>query len=153
MIILFNIFLVVISIALMEVVAYYAHKYVMHGFMWNWHKSHHEPHNNMFEKNDLFAVVFSIPSIVLIYAGVNYLSPLLYIGIGIMLYGVIYFIFHDVIVHQRIKMPIPRGNEYLKKIIQAHRIHHAVETKEGTVSFGFLYAPPVRELKAALKEH
>lgn len=151
MVFLTNIFLVVVTVALMEAFAYYTHKYVMHGFMWTWHRSHHEPHSGNFEKNDLFAVVFSIPSIVLIYLGVNWYLPLLYIGIGIALYGLIYFVFHDVIVHQRIRMPIPRRNDYLKRIIQAHRIHHAVHTKEGTVSFGFLYAPPVTTLKAELK--
>ena len=36
------------------------------------------------------------------------------------------------------------------QIVQAHRLHHAVETKQGTVSFGFLYAPPADALKAEL---
>ena len=40
----------------------------------------------------------------------------------------------------------------MKRIIQAHRLHHVVETKQGTVSFGFLVAPdPGGELKAELK--
>ena len=38
----------------------------------------------------------------------------------------------------------------MKRIVQAHRLHHAVETKAGTVSFGFLYAPPAEMLKAEL---
>jgi len=146
-----NISLVIMTVGFMEAFAYYTHKYVMHGFMWTWHQSHHEPRDGNFEKNDLFAFVFSIPSIILIYLGVNFYSPFLYIGIGIAFYGLIYFVFHDIIVHQRIRTPIPRGSDYLKRIIQAHRIHHAVETKQGTVSFGFLYAPPVNKLKAELK--
>jgi beta-carotene 3-hydroxylase len=39
----------------------------------------------------------------------------------------------------------------MKRIVQAHRLHHAVETKDGTVSFGFLWAPPPEALKAELK--
>jgi beta-carotene 3-hydroxylase len=39
----------------------------------------------------------------------------------------------------------------MKRIIQAHRLHHVVETKEGTVSFGFLVAPKPEDLKAELK--
>jgi len=35
-------------------------------------------------------------------------------------------------------------------IVQAHRIHHAVESPLGAVSFGFIYAPPVEVLKARL---
>ena len=38
-----------------------------------------------------------------------------------------------------------------KRIMQAHRIHHIVETKEGTVSFGFLIAPKPEDLKAELQ--
>ena len=38
----------------------------------------------------------------------------------------------------------------MKRIVQAHRLHHVVETREGNVSFGFIYAPPVRELLAEL---
>ncbi len=39
----------------------------------------------------------------------------------------------------------------MKRIVQAHRLHHVVETREGTVSFGFLVAPDPAALKAALK--
>ena len=42
----------------MELFAWYAHKYIMHGWGWGWHRDHHEPHDNVLEKNDLFAVVF-----------------------------------------------------------------------------------------------
>ena len=38
----------------------------------------------------------------------------------------------------------------MKRIVQAHRLHHAVETKHGTVSFGFLWAPRPDALKAEL---
>ena len=40
----------------------------------------------------------------------------------------------------------------MKRIVQAHRLHHAVETKEGTVSFGFLVAPHPTDLKRTLAE-
>ncbi len=39
----------------------------------------------------------------------------------------------------------------MKRIVQAHRLHHAVETKHGTVSFGFIYAPKPEVLKAELQ--
>jgi beta-carotene 3-hydroxylase len=38
----------------------------------------------------------------------------------------------------------------MKRIVQAHRLHHAVETRRGTVSFGFLWAPRPDTLKAEL---
>jgi len=38
----------------------------------------------------------------------------------------------------------------MKRIVQAHRLHHAVETRQGCVSFGFLVAPSPEELKRQL---
>ena len=72
-------------------------------------------------------------------------------GAGIAAYGAIYFGFHDVIVHKRIAHRYVARSPYMKRIVQAHLLHHAVETKEGAVSFGFLWAPPAEELKAELK--
>ena len=46
------------AVVFMEAFAWWAHKYVMHGWGWAWHRDHHEPHDNVLEKNDLFAVVF-----------------------------------------------------------------------------------------------
>ena len=139
------------TLAGMEGVAYLAHKYVMHGFLWSLHKSHHRPRAGMFEKNDWFAAIFALPSITFIYLGSYVAWPFLPAGLGMAAYGLIYFIFHDVIVHQRVRFRrIPRFG-YLRRIIQAHRLHHAIETKHGCVSFGFLYAPPVRELKLRMR--
>ena len=134
----------------MEGFAWFTHKYVMHGFMWVWHKSHHEPRPGIFELNDLFAVVFAAPAIAGIYLGVHGLAPLLPIGLGITAYGAVYFMFHDGLVHRRYKVPMNGKSKFWKRLIQAHRIHHAVGTKDGCVSFGFLIAPPVRQLKAEL---
>ena len=127
----------------MEGIAWFTHKYIMHGFLWNLHKSHHKVHKHFFEMNDLFAVIFTIPSILLIYIGYSYesYSILKYFGIGIFLYGVAYIIFHDIIVHRRIKINFKINSEYMKRIMNAHYVHHKVHTKEGAKAFGFLFAP------------
>jgi beta-carotene 3-hydroxylase len=39
----------------------------------------------------------------------------------------------------------------MKRLVQAHRLHHAAHTKDGCVSFGFIWAEDVRTLKAKLK--
>ncbi len=132
-----------------EFVAWFTHKYIMHGFLWTWHKSHHTVHNHAFEKNDLFAVVFSLPSIAHFYyfGKVNYNPYGLAVGLGILLYGIFYIIFHDIIVHQRIKWRPARRSKYLQRMINAHYIHHARHTKEGCEAFGFLYAPKKYEPK------
>jgi len=55
----FDILLFVAAFTGMEAFAWFTHKYVMHGFLWVWHRSHHTPRTGMFELNDLFAVVFA----------------------------------------------------------------------------------------------
>ena len=54
--------------------------------------------------------------------------------------------------HKRYRTPLNAKSRFWKRLIQAHRIHHAVTTKQGCVSFGFLFAMPVRKLKAQLAE-
>ena len=148
-----GILLFVATVTVMEGIAYAAHRWVMHGPGWFLHASHHRPRPGMFEANDLYAVIFAVPSIVLLYGGVNlgWGGWAIGVGAGIAAYGAIYFGFHDVIVHARAPHRyVPRWG-YMKRIVQAHRLHHAVETREGTVSFGFLWAPPPEKLKARLK--
>lgn len=141
------------TVAGMELFAYAMHRWVMHGRLgWVLHESHHRPRMGRFELNDLYGVIFAIPSILLIYGGVQggWGDGATWVGAGIAAYGAIYFGFHDVIVHRRLAHRIVPRSTYFKRIVQAHRIHHIVESREGTVSFGFLYAPPVDVLKARL---
>jgi beta-carotene 3-hydroxylase len=136
----------------MEWFAWYAHKYVMHGWGWGWHRSHHEPRTGWFEKNDLYAVVFAGAAIVLIALGNAGHAPLQWIGAGMTAYGFLYFLAHDGLVHRRWPLRYVPRRGYLKRLYQAHRLHHAVQARGGCVSFGFLYAPSVARLKQQLRE-
>ncbi|UVW29999.1 sterol desaturase family protein [Massilia sp. H6] len=147
---LLNTFIVVLTVVLMELFSIVAHKHVMHGFGWGWHKSHHEPRTGWFEKNDLYAVVFAGVAIALIWFGTEGAHPLEWIGAGMTAYGLLYFVAHDGLVHRRWPFKVTPRSGYLKRLYQAHRMHHAVEGKDGAVSFGFLYAPPVASLKRQL---
>jgi beta-carotene 3-hydroxylase len=139
------------TVAAMEGVAHVTHKYLMHGLGWGWHRSHHEPHEDLLEKNDLYAVVFAALAIVLIVLSPARAGPLYWIGLGMTAYGFLYFVVHDGLVHGRWPFRYVPKNAYLKRLVQAHRLHHAVEGREDCVSFGFLYAPPVRRLKQQLQ--
>ncbi len=152
--ILINILLVIGAFLFMEGVAWFTHKYVMHGFLWSWHQDHHTVHQKTFEKNDLFAVVFSIPAIVMIVIGSEFpeVKFLLYLGIGITCYGIFYSIFHDIIVHRRIKFKYQFKSRYMNRIMKAHYVHHAVHSKEGAEAFGFLYAPKKYEKQGITKK-
>ncbi|MEO5866029.1 MAG: beta-carotene hydroxylase [Sphingomonas sp.] len=147
------ILLFLVTVLGMEGFAYAAHRWVMHGPGWFLHASHHAPRHGAWELNDLYAAIFALPSIVLILGGVQlgWWPGCTWIGAGIAAYGAIYFGFHDVIVHQRLPNRYVARSRYMKRIVQAHRLHHVVETKRGTVSFGFLWAPRPEALKVELK--
>ena len=140
------------TVIAMEGFAYVMHRLVMHGQGWFLHASHHRPRLGMWEANDLYFVIFALPSIILLLGGVQcgWGNLATACGAGIAAYGAIYLGFHDIIVHQRVKNRYVARSPYMKRIVQAHRLHHVVETKEGTVSFGFLVAPRPEDLKREL---
>ena len=140
------------TVVAMEAIAFAVHKYVMHGWGWGWHRSHHEPTEGAFETNDLYGLAFAGLALALIVLAPAERGWLYWIGLGMTAYGLLYFVVHDGLVHQRWPFRLVPRNGYLKRLVQAHRLHHAVEGREGGVSFGFLYAPPVRRLKQRLRE-
>lgn len=149
--------IVLVTAAFMELVAWSSHKYIMHGFGWGWHRDHHEPHDKILEKNDLYALVGAAMSISMFAVG----SPLVmgkeawwpgtWIGLGVLVYGIIYTLVHDGLVHQRYFRWVPKRG-YAKRLVQAHKLHHATIGKEGGVSFGFVVARDPARLKRDLKE-
>jgi beta-carotene 3-hydroxylase len=145
--VLVNAAIVLASVVAMEAAAWATHKYVMHGWGWAWHRSHHEPRRSGFERNDLYAVVFAAISITLIALGNQGVWPLAWVGFGMALYGLLYFVVHDGLVHGRWPFRhVPRRG-YVKRLVQAHRLHHAVRTRDSAISFGFLYAAPIQRLR------
>jgi beta-carotene 3-hydroxylase len=144
-----NAAIVLASVVAMEAVAWATHKYVMHGWGWGWHRSHHEPEQKRrgLERNDLYAVVFAAISITLIALGNQGMWPLAWVGLGMALYGLLYFVVHDGLVHGRWPFRHVPKRGYLKRLVRAHRLHHAVRTRESAISFGFLYAAPIEQLQ------
>ncbi len=127
----------------MEWVARMMHKYVMHGTGWCLHNDHHNKRRGIFEKNDLYFFFFAGLSFVLIFFGLRTtLYEMAAAGFGVALYGIGYVLFHDIMFHRRIKgIRIKPNHPYLKRIINAHRMHHATVMRGGAVSFSFLWAP------------
>ena len=144
--ILINILIVIAAVLAMEFVAWFAHKFIMHGLLWKWHEDHHQPElkEGFFEKNDRFFIVFAVPSAFCYMAGTFWegWGALFYIGIGISIYGLIYFLIHDVYIHQRFPWFRQLDNKYSKAILRAHGAHHAVQTQYGCESFGLLIVNP-----------
>jgi len=127
----------------MEFVARFMHKYVMHGTGWCLHYDHHNHSGKIFQKNDLYFFFFAGLSFVLIYFGLRAgWYEMAAAGFGVALYGIGYVVFHDIMYHGRIKrLKFKPKHPYLKRILNAHRMHHATVTRGGAVSFSFLWAP------------
>ena len=132
---------IVLGFAAMEFSGWFIHKYLMHGPLWMIHKTHHEPSKTFFELNDLFSVLFGSVAIILIFKGVETFDYRFWVGVGISLYGVLYFILHDVLVHRRLKWFDRPRNLFLKGIFKAHQAHHRTNQKEDAVSFGLFVVP------------
>jgi beta-carotene 3-hydroxylase len=151
------IFTVFASVVVMEFVAWGSHKYIMHGWGWGWHRDHHEPHDNALEKNDLYGIVGAVMSMSMfavgspLVLGADAWEPGTWVGLGIMFYGIIYTLIHDGLVHQRYFKYVPKRG-YAKRLVQAHKLHHATIGKEGGVSFGFVFARDPAKLKAELRK-
>ena len=139
---LFNTVLTITTFIIMEFIAWFTHKYIMHGPLWNVHLDHHQvDKKKKLQKNDYFFLIFAIPSIIAIILGSMNSNYLLYIGIGIALYGFAYFIVHEIIIHQRIKIFRNSKSRYIRAIKRAHKVHHKNIEKEDGESFGMLLVP------------
>ncbi len=126
----------------MEFVAWATHKYVMHGFLWKIHEDHHSRGPGILEKNDLFLLIFAIPSWLLIMFGLMFkIEFMVWIGVGIAAYGGSYFLVHDVFIHRRLSWFKNSRNVYLQAIRKAHKVHHKHLTKEDGECFGMLIVP------------
>lgn len=142
--------------AFMEFIAWSLHKYVMHGFLWGLHKDHHNKTPGFFERNDLFFLIFAIPSWLFMMFGImDGCDWKMWVGIGITLYGIAYFTVHEVIIHQRFKFIKNVSSVYFVGLRKAHKIHHKKLGKEDGQCFGMLVVPKryFEDARKALKKY
>ena len=128
----------------MEFMAWFSHKYIMHGFLWSLHKDHHNQNlkTSWWERNDLFFVFYAVISMLFFYSQVELGFKFGFaIGFGIMAYGFTYFMVHDIFIHQRFKMFRKANNWYAKGVRRAHKIHHKHRGKKDGECFGMLVVP------------
>ena len=138
-----HILIVLIAFVGMEGIAWFTHKYIMHGLCWSLHKDHHRKESHgFFEHNDFFFLIFALPGIAGLGWGIhNNFNWAFWVGLGITLYGVAYFLVHDIFIHQRFKFFRKADNAYFKAIRRAHKIHHKHLNKEDGECFGMLWVP------------
>ena len=134
------ILIVIVTFFIMEGITWLSHRFIMHGFLWYLHKDHHQKGPGFFEKNDTFFLIFAIPSWLCIMLGVIYNSTLsIAIGSGITLYGLAYFVVHEIIIHQRLRFFTRSNNTYVRTIRWAHKMHHKHLDKNEGESYGMLW--------------
>lgn len=122
----------------MEALSWFIHKYLFHGPLWFIHKTHHNhSRNSILEWNDVFSLGFALISIYLIFEDHLVQGISFWVGIGISIYGIIYFILHDWFTHARVRKYRPKS-KYIKAIIRAHKTHHKSIDKYPSQEFGLL---------------
>jgi len=122
--------------------AWFTHKYIMHGFLWVLHKDHHhKDHDSWFERNDAFFIFYAVISMSLFYVGGNITWHGYPLGFGILAYGIAYFLVHDIFIHQRFKIFRNANNWYAKGVRRAHKMHHKHLGKSDGECFGMLFVP------------
>ena len=125
----------------LELVSYVLHRWLFHGVLWPMHRTHHVSRHAWWEWNDLFSVGFAGVAIALLWIGKD--APLesvgFPIGLGLTIYGFIYFLVHDLYTHRRF-WPFRSQHPLMRLLQRAHLKHHqSVET--GQRPFGlFLVA-------------
>ncbi|MGV1013084.1 MAG: beta-carotene hydroxylase [Flavobacterium sp.] len=131
------------TFCIMEFMAWFSHKYIMHGFLWVLHADHHnKDHDSWFERNDAFFIFYAVVSIgcfLLWQKGIFDLG--IAVGLGIFAYGLAYFMVHDIFIHQRFKLFRNADNIYSRAVRRAHKMHHKHIGKEHGECFGMLVVP------------
>lgn len=124
--------LTIFGFAAMEIFSYLVHRFLFHGVLWRIHQTHHRPNRFFLELNDIFSIVFALLSIGLLISRNDIAFP---IGLGIAIYGFVYFITHDFFTHRRF-LPFGSTNKLLLTIRAAHQRHHQSIEKDGLEPYG-----------------
>jgi beta-carotene 3-hydroxylase len=133
--------LVLSGIIGMEAFTTVFHRYVMHGPLWHIHLTHHAPSKHPLELNDVFVLFFTSIALVLIALGLPG-GPTVFIGIGIAVYGMSYFVMHDMVIHKRfLRQPLPT-NRYLQAVYKMHMAHHKHVGNDTGEAYGLFFVPP-----------
>ena len=124
----------------MEIFSYAVHRFVFHGVFWKIHETHHIARKSAFEFNDIFSIVFALVSIFLmIFAEKPLFNSISFpIGLGMAIYGLIYFIVHDFFTHRRF-FAFKSNSKILLTIRAAHQRHHQTTEKIGVEPFGLFF--------------
>lgn len=132
-----------LALVAMEFWAGFLHHRVWHGFLWSFHRSHHEPRLGRFERNDVLSGTHApVAAALILYGCLGVPSVLRDVaygwGFGMTAFGILYLTFHDGLMHGRLPVQGLRKVPYFQLLCDAHQIHH--EKNGGP--YGFFYVSP-----------
>ena len=134
-----NALILLCAFVAMEIFSGLFHKYLMHGILWRIHKTHHQKGKGYFELNDLFSFSFGAIATAFVLRGAAEFDWRFWVGCGIIAYGVVYFVVHDVFIHRRLRWIEKSNLRYLQALRRAHKAHHAYTDKEPGEEYGLLW--------------
>lgn len=129
--------------AAMEPWAMVLHGRVWHHRLWFIHRSHHRDRRGRFEPNDALSALHAPVAIALILHGCvaapSVLRDITFgAGLGMTLFGIVYVIVHDGLVHGRLPAGRLARIPYFVRVRDAHRVHHE---RGGRAPFGLFLGP------------
>lgn len=122
--------LIAVTVAIfMEFWAMLLHGKLWHGPWWGAHRSHHEPRTGWFEFNDVFAVMHAVIAMTLIIGGLEAKAGeatlvAVAVGIGMSMFGMVYFTVHDGLIHGRLPVQFLSRIDWFRRVRNAHLAHH-----------------------------
>jgi beta-carotene 3-hydroxylase len=131
-----NVLLLLAGFVGMEAVTYLVHRFVMHGLLRSLHVSHHRNAAAAYaskapEPNDMFPLAFSVIVVVGLWTGFNVTSAawLLPLLAGVSVYGAVYTVIHDGVIHGRIRWMKRVNTGWSVRLEAAHREHHRTNSE------------------------
>lgn len=125
----------------MEPWARLLHGRVWHHVLFRVHRSHHAHRKGRFEANDVLSAAHAPIAAALIVIGCNmhgaWAAVAIGVGAGMTVFGLAYVVVHDGLVHGRLPVAFLRRSRWLRRVRDAHRVHHA----RGEAPYGFFFGP------------
>lgn len=137
---------IVIALAVAVAMDFWAallHRRAWHKWLWGWHASHHTARRGRFEKNDVLSGLHApIAALAIVWGSELSGGPLhvvaFGIGMGMTAFGAAYLIVHDGLAHGRLPVRFLLRFRYLRRVVGAHRAHHA---RDDGPPYGLFFGP------------
>lgn len=122
----------------------FLHRRFWHRALFPIHRTHHLPRTGAFERNDVLSFVHAPIAIALILYGcrgpVGIGRELAFgVGLGASIFGLAYLLVHDGLVHRRLAVRWLARVPGIRRVVAAHRVHHA--GAEGGRPYSLFFGP------------